>query len=83
MTGILAIAAGLLAVAYSMWPSLRARGRAARPGDTALPGEPADGGRDSAAAEAAVLRAWSVAAGELPSGALTPEAYSECRGGEA
>ena len=60
MSVLAAIALGLLAVGYAVWPALKMRDIA--PLDPELP----EGySLADAEAEGAVLRAWSVAAGEL------------------
>ncbi len=68
MTAVLAIAAGLLAVLYGSWPVLRPdlpAGAAEAETETTPGRADVAGGGASAAEEVALLRDWSVAAGEL------------------
>lgn len=62
MTALLAIALGLAAVVYTAWPGL-VRGGPALPLKEAADFDP------PLESQLALLRAWSVAAGELPAAA--------------
>ena len=70
MSTLAAVALGVLGAVYAAWPALRMR---PRPRPRPLPPLedelPAGYSVADAEADAAILREWSAAAGELPSGA--------------
>lgn len=75
MKALLAIVAGLLGVAYAVRPALRASQGATAGGWGESPGD------ERLGAQAAAIRAWSIAAGEMARTALGSEREDDGGGG--